>query len=88
MPEPGCSENGLGMNVAYVPWAAATSLTTVRNVITLSAVVSASAARRSISFWPGPFSWWLNSTEMPMPSRRLTASRRKSAASEPGTLSK
>ena len=43
MPLPGWSENGLGMNVAYTPWEIATSLTTCRNVMMLSAVVSASA---------------------------------------------
>ena len=53
------------MNVAYTPSAIATSFTTCRNVMTLSAVVSASAYRRSISCWPGATSWWLNSTEMP-----------------------
>ena len=44
----------------------------------LSAVVSASAYRRSISCWPGPPSWWLNSTEMPIASSMVIASRRKS----------
>src|SRR6266498_2859770 len=43
IPDPGWSVNGLGMNVAYTPWAWATSFTAYRNVITLSAVVSASA---------------------------------------------
>ena len=44
----------------------------------LSAVESASAYRRSISCWPGPPSWWLNSTEMPIDSSIVMASRRKS----------
>ena len=43
MPEPGCSANGLGMNAAKTPCSSATSLMTVRNVMMLSAVVSASA---------------------------------------------
>ena len=78
MPEPGCVVNGLGMNVAQMPWLSATSRMTVRNVMMLSAVVSASAYRRSISCWPGPPSWWLNSTEMPIDSSIVIASRRKS----------
>ena len=78
MPEPGCSVNGLGMNEAHLPWLSATSRTTVRNVMMLSAVDSASAYRRSISCWPGPPSWWLNSTEMPMFSSIVMTSRRKS----------
>ncbi len=43
MPEPGCSAIGLGMNDANTPCSSATSLTTVRNVMRLSAVVRASA---------------------------------------------
>ncbi len=43
MPEPGWSASGLGMNEAKTPCSSATSLTTVRNVMMLSAVVSASA---------------------------------------------
>ena len=35
--------NGLGMNVAQMPWLSATSRITVRKVMMLSAVVSASA---------------------------------------------
>ena len=70
--------NGLGMNDAQIPWPSATSRTTVRKVMMLSAVVRASAYRRSISCWPGPPSWWLNSTEMPIDSSIVIASRRKS----------
>ena len=43
MPEPGCSVNGLGMKEAYTPCSSATSFITSRNVMMLSAVVSASA---------------------------------------------
>ena len=43
MPEPGCSVNGLGMNVAQMPCSSATSFMTRRKVMMLSAVVSASA---------------------------------------------
>ena len=43
MPLPGWSLSGFGMNVAYTPCSIATSLMTVRKVITLSAVVRASA---------------------------------------------
>ncbi len=71
--------NGLGMKVAQIPWLSATSRITVRKVMMLSAVDSASAYRRSISCWPGPPSWWLNSTEMPIDSSIVIASRRKSA---------
>ncbi|MET3963440.1 hypothetical protein ABIE44_003374 [Marmoricola sp. OAE513] len=78
MPEPGCSVNGFGMKDAQTPWPSATSRTTVRKVMMLSAVESASAYRRSISCWPGPPSWWLNSTEMPIASSMVIASRRKS----------
>ena len=78
IPEPGWEVNGWGMNVAQMPWLRATSRMTVRKVITLSAVESASAYRRSISCWPGPPSWWLNSTEMPIASSIVIASRRKS----------
>ena len=80
MPLPGWSVNGLGMKVARTLWVSATSLTTCRNVMMLSAVVSASAYRRSISCWPGATSWWLNSTEMPIRSSASTAWRRKSRA--------
>ncbi len=43
MPEPGRPASGRGMNEAWWPWAKATSLTTVRKVMMLSAVDSASA---------------------------------------------
>ena len=43
MPLPGWSVNGFGMKVACTPWESATSLMTCRNVMMLSAVVSASA---------------------------------------------
>ena len=43
MPEPGWSANGLGMNEAKTPCSSATSLITVRKVMMLSAVESASA---------------------------------------------
>jgi hypothetical protein len=52
------------MNVACTPCLAATSFTTSRNVITLSAIVSASVWRRSISCWLGASSWKLYSTGM------------------------
>jgi hypothetical protein len=39
----GLPESGFGMNVAYTPCSIATSLTTVRKVMMLSAVASASA---------------------------------------------
>ena len=41
--EPGHSVNGLGMKDAWMPWDSATSLTTTRKVMMLSAVDSASA---------------------------------------------
>ena len=41
--EPARSVNGLGMNVACTPWASATSRTTCRSVMMLSAIDSASA---------------------------------------------
>jgi len=43
MPDPGRSVNGLGMNDAKTPCDSATSFMTMRNVMMLSAVVSASA---------------------------------------------
>lgn len=43
MPEPGCSENGFGMKVAWTPCSSATCFMTRRNVMMLSAVESASA---------------------------------------------
>ncbi len=43
MPEPGYSENGLGMNVACTPCSSATCFITSRKVMMLSAVESASA---------------------------------------------
>jgi hypothetical protein len=43
MPEPGHWANGFGMNVAWMPCPSATSFTTTRNVMMLSAVASASA---------------------------------------------
>ena len=39
MPEPGWVVNGLGMNVAQMPWLSATSRITVRKVMMLSAVL-------------------------------------------------
>ena len=42
IPEPNAPSIGFGMNVAYTPSSLATCLTTWRNVITLSAIVSAS----------------------------------------------
>ena len=42
IPEPNTPSMGLGMNVAYAPRSVATCFTTRRNVITLSAIVSAS----------------------------------------------
>ena len=42
IPDPNACASGLGMNVAYTPRSCATSFTTRRNVITLSAMVSAS----------------------------------------------
>ena len=71
-----------------MPCSSATSLTTVLNVMMLSAVVSASAYRRSISFWPGAPSWWLNSTEMPIASSMVIVARRKSWLLPCGTWSK
>ena len=53
MPEPWTPSSGLGMNVAWTPSVEATSFTTSRNVMTLSAMVSASVWRRSISCWLG-----------------------------------
>ena len=41
--EPGWAVNGLGMKVAQMPWLSATSRITVRKVMMLSAVESASA---------------------------------------------
>ena len=43
IPEPGWSVNGLGMNEAKMPSLSATSRTTTRNVMMLSAVDNASA---------------------------------------------
>lgn len=88
MPEPGCSVNGFGMNEANTPCSSATSFITSRKVMMLSAVVSASAYRRSISCWPGAPSWWLNSTEMPIASSMVIALRRKSCAALCGVWSK
>ena len=42
MPLPCTLSIGLGMNVACTPWLAATSFTTRRNVMMLSAMVNAS----------------------------------------------
>ena len=64
MPDPCTPSSGFGMNVACTPLAAATSFTTRRNVITLSAIVSASVWRRSISCWLGASSWNEYSTGM------------------------
>ena len=86
IPDPGWAVNGLGMKVAQTPWLSATSRITVRKVMMLSAVVRASAYRRSISCWPGPPSWWLNSTEMPIDSSIVIASRRKSAPATGGVV--
>ena len=77
MPEPWTPSSGLGMNVAWRPWEAATSRTMRRNVITLSAIVRASVWRRSISCWLGASSWKLYSTGMPMASSvRIVCLRR------------
>ena len=42
IPEPNAPEIGFGMNVAYTPRSCATSFTTRRNDMTLSAMLSAS----------------------------------------------
>ena len=42
MPDPNAPSIGFGMNVAYTPRSCATCFTTMRNVITLSAIESAS----------------------------------------------
>ncbi len=68
IPEPKSPAIGLGMNDAYTPRSCATSFTTSRKVITLSAIVSASVYRRSISCWLGPSSWKLYSTGIPIAS--------------------
>ena len=68
MPEPCWPSKGLGMKVACRSCDAATSLTIRRNVITLSAIDSASVWRRSISCWLGASSWKLYSTGMPIAS--------------------
>jgi hypothetical protein len=52
------------MNVACTPLAGGTSFTTSRKVMMLSAIVSASVWRRSISCWLGASSWKLYSTGM------------------------
>ena len=78
MPEPNSSGKGLGMKVARQPSLSATSSTTARKVMMLSAMDRASAKRRSISFWPGPPSWWENCTEIPICSSMRMAWRRKS----------
>ncbi len=88
MPEPGYSENGFGMKVAWRPCSSATCFMTRRNVMMLSAVDSASAYRRSISCCPGAPSWWENSTEMPMDSSMVIAWRRKSMPMACGVWSK
>ena len=46
--------------------------------MTLSAMVRASASRRSISCWLGAISWWDCITEMPIRSSMAMAMRRKS----------
>ena len=66
MPLPCTPSSGLGMKVACTPCAAATSFTTMRNVMMLSAMVSASVWRRSISCWLGASSWNEYSTGMPI----------------------
>ncbi len=68
IPDPCTAASGFGMKVACTPASKATSRTTRRNVITLSAMVSASVYRRSISCWLGASSWWLYSTGIPMAS--------------------
>ncbi len=62
MPEPFSPWIGLAMNVACIPWRAAITFTTIRNVTRLSAVASASAWRKSISCWPIATSWWAASS--------------------------
>ena len=78
MPDPATPSRGLGMKVACRPCSRAASLTTRRALITLSAMVRASASRRSISCWLGAISWWDCITEMPIRSSMAMAMRRKS----------
>ena len=56
--------------------------------MTLSAIVRASAKRRSISCCEGATSWCEYSTEMPMLSSIWMAARRKSCALSSGVMSK
>ena len=70
--------NGLGMNDAWTPRRIAVCLMTWRYVMMLSAIVRASAYRRSISCCDGATSWWEYSTEIPIFSSMVMACRRKS----------
>ena len=60
-PLPAWSARGLGEKSAYSPALAALVRTIHLNVVALSAAVSASEWWKSISFCPGPSSWWLAS---------------------------
>ena len=80
IPEPCTPSSGLGMKVACTPWSAAISLTTMRKVMTPSAMVSASVWRRSISCWLGASSWKLYSTGMPIDSSVRIVSLRNELA--------
>ena len=84
MPEPFSPCSGLAMNVACMPCWAAITLTTMRNVIRLSAVVSASAWRKSISCWPIATSWCAASRWKPIFCSVSSMSRRQSSPRSTG----
>jgi len=87
-PAAGVVDERLGMKEANMPCDMATSWMVVRNAMIESAIVIASAYRRSISFCPGPDSWWENSTGMFIDSSAATASLLKSCAADLAEWSK
>ena len=89
IPEPFSSYSGLGMNVAVLPAALATFLTTYFWSWSWSAIFISVLKRTLISAWPAePTSWWWNSQRMPIRSIAVTIRERRSPWVSDGEVGK
>ena len=88
MAEPGASERGLGMNDANSPSAAASCLMTRREDMMLSAQLTASVKRSSMTFCDGPPPWKEYCTGTDIFSSVSVVWRRRSLATSLGVRSK
>ena len=87
IPFPSQSASGLGEKLAQSPFCAATVRTIAWKVTALSAAARGSEYRKSISFCPGPLSWWELSGQMPIRSSIRQISRRIVSPLSSGAMS-